>query len=55
MTPLDTTDRIYFSKNENEVWTKPEIISFTESEDGDCPVLSPGGETYFLILTVLYH
>lgn len=48
MAPLDTPSRIYFSKIENGVWTKPEIISFTKSEDGDCPVLSPdGGKLYF--------
>jgi len=48
MAPLDTPSRIYFSKNENGIWTKPKIISFTESEDGDCPVLSPdGGKLFF--------
>ena len=48
MAPLDKPSRIYFSKLINGVWTKPEIISFTKSEDGDCPVLSPdGGKLYF--------
>jgi len=48
MAPLDMPGRIYFSKIVNGVWTKPEIVSFTQSEDGDCPVLSPDGvKMYF--------
>ncbi len=47
MAPLDKPSRIYFSKLINGVWTKPEIISFTKSEDGDCPVLSPNGKKLY--------
>jgi Tol biopolymer transport system component len=47
MAPLDTPRRIYFSRTVNGVWTKPEIMSLTQSEDGDCPVLSPDGKRMY--------
>lgn len=47
MAPLDTPRRIYFSRMIDGVWSKPEIISFTRSENGDCPVLSPDGNGLF--------
>ena len=47
MAPVDTPRRIYFSKLINGVWTRPEIISFTLVEDGDCPVLSPDNTKMF--------
>ncbi len=39
--------QILCSRNENGSWTEPTIVSFTGSEDadGDCPVLSPDGQT----------
>ena len=43
MAPVDMPGQIYFSKIVNGVWAEPEIVSFTQSEDGDCPVLSPDG------------
>ena len=48
MAPLDEPRRIYYSKRVNNLWTKPEIVPFTLSEDGDCPVLShDGNKLYF--------
>jgi hypothetical protein len=47
MASLDTPCRIYFSETIDGVWSKPEIMSFTRSENGDCPVLSPGGNRLF--------
>ena len=47
MAPLDAPRRIYFSKIANGTWTRPEIIEFTRSDDGDCPVLSPDGKKLF--------
>lgn len=47
MAPIDTPDKIYYSKRINNVWTRPEIISFTQTEDGDGPVLSPDGKKMF--------
>ena len=44
---LDAPRRIYFSVNENGMWRQPEIVPFTKSEDGDCPVLSPDGKKMF--------
>jgi Tol biopolymer transport system component len=39
--------KILFSKMVNNIWTRAEIISFTQTEDGDCPVLSPDGKKMF--------
>jgi hypothetical protein len=47
MSPTDAPRRIYSSKMVNSVWTRPEIIFFTQTEDGDCPVLSPDGKKMF--------
>jgi len=47
MAPIDTPDRIYFTKRINNVWTRPGIISFTQTEDGGGPVLSPDGKKMF--------
>ena len=47
MAPLDAPRRIYISKIANGTWTQPEIIDFTRSDDGDCPVLSPDGKKLF--------
>ncbi len=47
MAPLDDPSRIYFSKVINGIWTKPEITSFTLSEDGDCPILSNDGKKLY--------
>ena len=47
MAPLDALRRIYCSKIVNGVWTRPEIVDFTRSDDGDCPVLSPDGRKLF--------
>jgi hypothetical protein len=47
MAPLDAPRRIYCSKIVNGTWTRPEIVDFTRSDDGDCPVLSPDGTKLF--------
>lgn len=47
MAPLDAPKRIYCSRYQNGAWTAPEIVSFTRSEDGDCPVLSPDGSRMY--------
>jgi len=48
MSPIDTPRRIYFTKRINNSWSEPKIIHFTQSEDGDCPVLSNDGmKMYF--------
>jgi hypothetical protein len=47
MAPLDMPRRIYFSKMVNGSWTQPEIARFTLTEDGDGPVLAPGGQKMF--------
>ena len=31
MAPKDTPDKIYYTKRINNVWTRPEIISFTQA------------------------
>ena len=38
MGPLDHPRRIYVSEWMSGGWSKPEIVSFTEDFDGDCPV-----------------
>lgn len=47
MAPLDTPRRIYVSRMIDGKWSKPSIVHFTESDDGDCPVLSPDGNRLF--------
>jgi hypothetical protein len=47
MAPLDAPRRIYFSRMIKGIWTRPEIVAFTRSDDGDCPVLSPDGKEMF--------
>jgi hypothetical protein len=47
MSPLDTPGRIYFSKMIAGVWNKPEVVSFTRTEDGDCPVISPDSKIIY--------
>jgi len=47
MSPLDTPQRIYFSRIVNGIWSKPEIVPFTKTENGDCPVFSPDGRKMF--------
>lgn len=47
MAPIDSAQRIYSSKCINGKWTKPEIISFSQVEDGDCPFISPDGKKMF--------
>ncbi len=47
MAPFDMPSRIYVSKVVGGVWTRPEIVDFTRSERGDCPVLSPDGKKMF--------
>jgi len=47
MAPLDMPSRIYSSRMVNGSWTQPDIVSFTLSKDGDCPVLSPNGQKMF--------
>lgn len=47
MAPLDSPARIYISRDINGVWSKPEIVSFTITEDGDCPVVSPDGKRIY--------
>jgi len=47
MSPLDTPPRIFFSRIVNGIWSKPEIVNFTLSEDGDCPMFSPDGKKMF--------
>lgn len=47
MAPLDAPRRIYFSKIINGTWTQPEIVGFTRSDDGDCPILSPDGKKLY--------
>ncbi|MBE0653987.1 MAG: PD40 domain-containing protein, partial [Bacteroidales bacterium] len=47
MAPLDTPRRIYFVKMENGIWKLPQIIAFTQTEDGDCPMLSTDGKKMF--------
>jgi len=49
MAPLDTPARIHFSKLVNGTWTRPEIVAFTRSDDGDCPVLAPDGRKMFFL------
>jgi hypothetical protein len=47
MAPLDAPRRIYCSKVLHGTWSRPEIVGFTRSEDGDCPVLSSDGKKLF--------
>ncbi len=48
MAPLDTPRRIYYSFIQNNgLWSEPEVIHFTQSEDGDCPVLSIDGKKMY--------
>lgn len=47
MAPLDTPLRIYVARLVHGLWTKPEILSFTLTEDGDCPILSYDGKKIF--------
>ena len=47
MAPLDMPSRIYVTKMTKGIWSRPEIVSFTQSEDGDCPVLLPAGERMY--------
>lgn len=47
MAPLDAPRRIYCSRVLHGAWSRPEIVGFTRSDDGDCPVLSPDGRKLF--------
>jgi len=47
MSPLDEMRQVYLSKSRNGCWTKPEVVSFTHEENGDCPVLSPDGKRLY--------
>lgn len=47
MAPLDSALRIYSSKRVDGKWTQPEIVSFAQVEDGDCPVISPDGKRMY--------
>ena len=40
---LDSPRHIYCSRLVNGFWSNPEIVSFTETEDGDCPILYHDG------------
>jgi Tol biopolymer transport system component len=40
---------IWFSKRENNKWTKPKFLSFTSEFDGDCPMFSPDGKLLFFL------
>ena len=53
MAPLDNPARIYCSRVNNGEWSKPEIVSFTILENGDCPVLSPDGKRMYFNSTRL--
>jgi Tol biopolymer transport system component len=47
MGPLDHPKRIYVSTQADIGWSEPEVLSFTEDQDGDCPVLSPDGQKLY--------
>ncbi len=49
MAPLDTPPRIHVSKLVNGTWTRPEIVAFTRSDGGDCPVIAPDGRRMFFL------
>jgi Tol biopolymer transport system component len=47
MAPLDMPRRIYVTRMVDGTWSRPEIVPFTQSEDGDCPILSPDGKRMY--------
>jgi hypothetical protein len=40
-------ERIFFSKLEDNTWTAPSIVAFTQKSDGGCPTFSPDGNRLY--------